>query len=555
MSSRRILEPRNLLPLSQVFRCNGRRLGEPRRGGCLGFCERYEQASQAAGCGLGRSPAGVVRRLRLAVAWLACSALLSAATLSQAVQAGDRETVRALLKAHVDVNAAEPDGSTALHWAASNGDIETTRLLLQAGANAKAANRNGITPLWLAAMNRDADLARVLLDAGANPNGALPGGETILMTASRTGKSELVELLLDRGANVAAAGLSFGETALMLAAAENQGGVVRVLLKHGAEPDGRSAPLTYSKDRFGLEGVLTILPHGSWTPLMYAAREGSTDAIGVLCDAHADLNLTDPEGSTALLLAITNGHYDAAARLVEKGADLNAADNAGMAALYAAVDMNTLGEIFGRPGRLSPDRLSALDLMKILLDRGANPNQGLKGSALQRAHTPGEPTLGAGATPLARAAHTGDVASVELLIARGAKVSQPLVNGTTPLMFAAGLGRGVSAFAKDYGTEADLLRVAQVLIAHGADVNAISAAGQTAMHFAAQAADANFPQPSDSMVKFLASQGAKLDVVDKQGRSPIEMAAGKGLRGHAGGPVKPREDTIALLRQLMAARP
>lgn len=139
---------------------------------------------------------------------------------------------------------------------------------------------------------------------------------------------------------------------------------------------------------------------------------------------------------------------------------------------------------------------------------------------------------------------------MDLLVARGANVSQPLKNGTTPLMFAAGLGRGVSAFAKDTGTEAELVAGAKFLLDHGADINAISVAGQTAMHFAAQATDANFPQPSDDMVKLLASRGAKLDVIDKQNRSPIEMAEGKGLRGRAGGPVKPREETIKLLRQL-----
>ncbi len=492
-------------------------------------------------------------KLQFTYALLACSAL-NAATLKEAVDSGDAQTVRALLKAHVNVIAPDPDGSTPLHWAVSNGDIETTRLLLQAGANAKAATVYGITPLWLAASNRDAKLAKVLLDAGADPNVSLPAGETILMAASRTGSAELVELLLARGANIAAAGPSFGETALMVAASQNQADVVRVLLKHDAGVNTRSAELKYSKDRFGLEGVLTILPHGSWTPLMYAAREGAIDSARILCDAGADVNLADPDGSTPLLLAIANGHYDTAALLLQKGADPNATDSTGMAALYAAVDMNTLGEVFGRPNRPSSDHMSALDLMKLLLDRGANVNQGLKSATLQRAHTPGEPTLNAGATPIARAARAGDVAALELLIAHGADVSQPLKNGTTPLMFAAGLGRGVSAFAKDYGTEADLLAAARMLVAHGADINAVSAAGQTAMHFAAQAADANFPQPSDEMVKFLASQGAKLDVVDKQGRSPVEMAQGKGLRGRAGGPVKPREGTIALLARLKADR-
>ncbi|MFM2126113.1 MAG: hypothetical protein RL328_2564, partial [Acidobacteriota bacterium] len=269
-------------------------------------------------------------------------------------------------------------------------------------------------------------------------------------------------------------------------------------------------------------------------------------------DAGAKLNRADPDGVTALHIAILNSHFDTAALLVEKGADVNQADSAGMAALYAAIDMNTLGEIFGRPGRASTGKLSALELAKILLDKGANPNAGLRTSTLQRAHTPGEPTLGEGATPIARAARTGDTAAIELLLKYGADVNQPLKNGTTPLMFATGLGRGVSAFQKDTGTEAELLAAAKLLLDHGADINAISAAGQTAMHFAAQATDANFPQPSDDMVKFLASRGARLDVIDRQNRGPIEMAQGQGLRGRAGGPVKLREGTIALLTQLGA---
>lgn len=493
--------------------------------------------------------------VKWALKWSAIACLvasgLPAATLKEAIQAGDREAVRKLIQEHADVNAADADGTTPLDLAVRADDIEIASRLLQAGASAKTATRDGITPLWLAAMNRNGKMTEMLLKAGADANATLPDGETLLMTASRAGNPDVAELLIEHGANVAAAGPSYGETALMLAAASNQAAVIQVLLKHGAELNGRSSKLEYAKDRFGLEGVLTILPHGSWTPLMYAAREGAADATRVLCEAKAELNAADPDGSTSLLIAITNGHYDTAAVLVEHGADVNLPDSTGMGPLYAAVDMNTLGEIFGRPGRPSHDKLTALDLMKVLLEHGANPNAGLKSATLQRAHTPGEGSLGAGATPLARAAHAGDAAAIELLIAHGADVSQPLKNGATPLMFAAGLGRGTSAFAKDYGTEDDLVAAAKVLLDHGADINAISAAGQTAMHFAAQAADANFPQPTDDMVKLLASRGAKLDVVDKQGRSPIEMAQGKGLRGHAGGPVKPREETVALLRRLM----
>ena len=460
-----------------------------------------------------------------------------------------RRAILILLLA-VSLHAQDAD-MTPLHRAVQNDDVAESARLLKAGAAANTPTPNGITPLWLAVMNRNAELTEMLLKAGADPNGALPSGETILMTAARSGNSEVADLLIKRGANVKAAGPAFGETALMIAAMENHAGVIGVLLKNGAELNGRSTALTYTpKDRFGLEGVVTILPPGSWTPLMCAAREGAADAARALCQAGAEVNAADPDGTTSLLLAITNGHYDTAALLIEKGADVNLGDSTGMGPLFAAVDMNTLGEIFGRPNHTSRDTLTPIGLMKILLDHGANPNAGLKTTTLQRAHTPGEPTLGDGATPMTRAARTGDVAAMELLIANGASVNQSLKNGTTPLMFACGLGRGVSAFQKDYATEAELIAAVKFLLDHGADINAISVAGQTAMHFAAQATDANFPQPSDDMVKLLASRGAKLDVVDKQNRSPIEMAEGKGLRGRAGGPVKSRESTIEFLRLL-----
>jgi ankyrin repeat protein len=477
--------------------------------------------------------------LALVIGWNA-----HAGPLLDAVKSGNREAVRALLKNRAEINAPEADGTTPLHWAVRADDLEISRWLLQAGANAKAANRYGITPLSLAAGNANAAMVEALLQAGADPKAELPGGQTILMSASRTGNPDVVKALLDRGSDPNAKESSYGETALMWAAAENHASAVKVLIEHGADVNARSNPLTYSKDRFGLEGVNTILPHGNWTVLMYAAQQGSTDAARVLVEAGASLNPTDPDGTTALVLATINGHYDTAALLAEKGADPNIADSAGMAALYAAVDMNTLGEIYGRPSRKSKSKITALDLMAVLLARGANPNATLKSPTLARAHTPGEGTLGEGTTPLMRAARNGDAPGMRLLLEHGADPTMVQKNHTTTLMLAAGVGRGLGVFANDYSTEAEMLEAVKVLLDRHVDVNAVNDSGQTALHFAAQA--------SDDIVKLLAANGAKLDVKDKQGRTPVDAALGVGLRGRAGGPPNVRQGTAALLRQLMA---
>jgi ankyrin repeat protein len=470
-------------------------------------------------------------------------------SLVDAVKSGNGAAVHAILgtpAGKASVNTAEADGTTPLDWAVRGEDIETARQLIAAGANVNAVNRYGVSPLSLAAGNANGDMVEILLRAGADAKAVVKEGETVLMAAARTGNPKAVQLLIERGAAVNAREDRLGETALMWAVAENHPEAAKLLIAHGADVNAVTNDLKYTKDRFGLEGVLTILPHGHWTPLMYAARQGSLEAAKVLVDAGADKNARDPDLSTPAILAALNGHYDVAAMLVKRGADPNLSDTSGMAVLYAAVDMNTPAEIYGRPNRKSTSTISARDLMTALLEHGANVNAQLRSATVQRAHTPGDGLLGAGATPLMRAARTGDAAAMRILLEHGADPAMTTSNHTTALMFAAGNGRGTGVFQKDIGTERDMFNAVQVLVERGVDVNAANDNGQTAMHFAAQV--------SDDIVRYLAAHGAVLDAKDKQGHTPTDLALGIGARGRAGGPPPVRQQTAALLRELIAQR-
>ena len=456
--------------------------------------------------------------------------------LIEAVKAGDREAVRALLKQPAELNVAERDGTTALHWAVRADDVETARMLLRAGANANAATREGITPLALAAVNGSLAATEVLLEAGANVNAALPEGETILMTAARTGRPEVLKVLLEHGADLNARENWYGETALIWAAAENHAEAVRVLVAHGADVNTRSRLFDVQRRRSGQ----STLPLGNWTPLMYAARQGSLEAVETLAGLGADVNLTDPDGATALVLAIINAHYDVAAALVEKGADPNVADNeARMAALYAAVDMNRLAIGHGRPNTKPSGELTAVDLIKALLAHGANPNAQLAAPILQRYHTAGDRALGAGSTPFMRAAKSGDMAVMRLLLAAGADPMLTQSNQANALMLAAGMGwrdGSPAAPAFDQGSERDAIDAIKLCMESGLNINATTDAGETALHGAVSG------RGSESIVRFLVENGADLDARNKQGRTPLEVAIASR---------RERADIVAFLKEKM----
>jgi ankyrin repeat protein len=301
--------------------------------------------------------------------------------------------------------------------------------------------------------------------------------------------------------------------------------------------------------------VVTVLPRGGWTPLMYSARDGAIDAARALADAKADLNLADPDGTTALMLAIINAHFDTAAALIDKGADPNVTDSTGTGALYAAVDMHTLGPMLSRPSPKLVDTLDAADIVKLLIAHGANPNARLKRPIIGRHHTPtGDASLGEGATPLARAAKSNDLVLMRMLFDAGADPRLTLKDRTTVAMIAAAGGAVVGAYAAAIPvTEASSLEAIKLCVEHGVDLNAFNTNGQTALH-GASARGAN------SVVQYLADNGAKLDMKDKQGRTPLDVALGvggaAGRRGGGGGTrgrgATPNEATATLLRELMA---
>jgi uncharacterized protein len=469
------------------------------------------------------------------------------AHLVDAVKNGDAATIAALLEQHADVNLPEPDGTTALHWAVRQDDLKLVDRLLRAGANVKAANRYGVTPLYLACVNGNPAIIERLLEAGEDANAVWTEGETPLMTVARTGHVDAARTLLAHGANVNARESVHGQTPLMWATAQGHPDMIRELIAHGADVNARSTVQQWER-QVTSEPREKWLPLGGFTALLFAARQGCLACEHVLVDAGADLNVTDPDGISAMLLAIINGHYDCAAYLLDRGTDPNLADNTGRTALYSAVDFNTMPADNRPAPKVIDNEVSSFELIKMLLAKGANPNAQLKKQQPYRAKLDrGDDTmLTTGTTPFLRAAKAGDLAAMRLLLENGADAKLTTRTGANPLMAAAGLGTKEEDTTGRLKTEAQATEAIDLCLKAGVDINAADQRGQTAMHGAAL-------KGYDQVVQFLADHGAKVDVKDKRGFTPLDMALGKaGGLGFDGKAAEPHESTAALLRKLMA---
>ena len=445
------------------------------------------------------------------VVLLAVTNLSAAASdIADAVMKGNKDAVRSLLARKVDVNAPQIDGTTALHWAVLADDLETADLLLRAGAKVSASNREGVMPMQLAAINGNAAMMDKLIKAGADPNASLTKyGDTPLMMASRTGKTEAIKVLLDSGATVNAKESWGNTTALMWAVSEQHPSAVKMLIDRGADVNARSNFVPSANGR-GFEGSSPVAgasrqaaeenSSGALTPLMFAAREGDLESAKLLVAAGADVNALDGDGKDVLGLAIFNGSYDVASFLIDNHSKVNQADAQRFTTLFWAVDRRNMETAPNFPWVVTTD---PLPLIKKLLDAGANPNAVVNNTPRGRMRE-GTPRI-VFATPLMRAAFSGDLELVKLLLSYGADPTIVSKDNETVLMAAAGTG-----FIPGYNkgrSAAERLEVVKLLIDLGQDVNAADNYGITPLMVAANIGDV-------PIIQYLMDKGADLAAHD-----------------------------------------
>jgi ankyrin repeat protein len=446
----------------------------------------------------------------LAVFLAVVTAGAAGSDVADAAMKGSREAVRTLLQRKADVNLAQIDGTTALHWAVRVDDLDMADMLIRAGAKVTAATREGVTPLQLAAMNGNAAMLLKLIKAGADPNAPLTEfGDTALMMASRTGKTEAVAALLETGAQVNAKETWGGTSALMWAVSEGHPAAVKLLIDQGAEVNARSKFVAAANGR-GFEGRTPSAPKadqgveefasGSLTPLMLAAREGDVESARLLIAAGADVNAIAADGKDALGLAIFNGNYDTASLLIDNKSKVNQADTQGFTPLFWAVDRRNMETAPNFPWMVTKD---PLPLIGKLLDAGANPNALVNNTPRARMRA-GSPRI-VFATPLMRAAFSGDLDLVKLLLSHGADPTIISKDGETMVSAAAGLG-----FIQGYSKgkpPAERLETVKLFVELGADVNAADDYGITPLMVAGNMGDV-------SIIRFLIDHGADLGAYD-----------------------------------------
>jgi ankyrin repeat protein len=539
-------------------------------------------------------------------AW-ALSAVLTAAATSvpDAAMNGDREALRTLLKQGADVNAVQGDGVTALHWAATRGDADMARMLVVAGANLGAATRfGGYTALHVAAERGYFAVVQTLVKGGADANATTIRGTTALMLAAGSGDTASLSALLDAGATPNTRETERGHTALMFAAAANRLAAVTLLLARGADPaiatkvvdlaglsrdgsnpDGRNlagAPVAPrpSAPRSRVPGVdrqyfYNELVHaqGGMTPLHFAVRQGHTDVALALLDAGVDVNqIKSGDHASPLLIATVNGHFDLGVKLLERGADPNIAGENGVAPLYAVINLKWAQEAgYPQPWAQLDQRIGYLDYLKLLLEKGADPNARLTKKVWYSGYNFDLSGLDeVGATPFWRAAYGADVEAMKLLAARGADPNIPTTKppgrprtgdadirqlvdvsemppiptggpGIPALHAAAGAGysEGFAANSHRYAPSGLLAAVKYLVDELGMDVNARDHEGSTPLHHAASRGD-------NEMILYLVSKGADVMAVNREGQTTVDMANGPVQR------TQPYPETIKLLESMGA---
>jgi ankyrin repeat protein len=554
-----------------------------------------------------------MRRLTIGILAVVMSVTLGAVAdspVADAAARGDRETVRSLLKQAADVNAAQGDGMTALHWAAINGDVELAQMLIVAGANIKATTRLGsYTPLYLASQQGHGAIVQALIKAGGDVKAGTPNGTTPLMVAAASGEVDAVRALVDAGADVNAKDGVRAQTPIMYAAASNRAAVIELLASKGADlkatskvsdlanlsregagfggnpqvpgggqgaPGGaapaRRAPMPGVDRNYQLNEL--IIAQGGLTPLLYAVRQGYQESTDALLKAGADLNQPSKgDGTTPLLMAVINGHFDLAKALIDKGADPNTPSANGVTPLYGALNVEWAPKaLYPQPRAHMQQKTGYLELMKQLLDKGADPNARLKMKVWYSGYSfdlSGVDEIGA--SVFWRAAYASDVAAMRLLVAAGADPNVPTMKpagrarfgdmletrevvdqsglppvpvggpSVTPLHAAAGVGygEGFGANSHRFAPTGMLAAVKYLVEELGADVNAADHEGNTALHHAAARGD-------NEMILYLVSKGANVKAVDREGRTTADMANGPVQR------IQPFPETIALLEKLGA---